>query len=68
MKLSDVVYSITLEEVVTQHMQANPDFMKSFLEGRTLPSMDLVVSPRSINIKREEIQDIFAKLRVLGKL
>lgn len=71
MKLSDVVYSITLREVLTQHMLSNPEFMKTFLSNTNagnLSSMDLVVSPRSITLTRQEVQDLVATLRVMGEV
>ena len=68
MKLSDVVYSITYGDLMTQHIQRNPEFIKRFMEGGIPGSMDFVTAPTSINIKRADLQELVALLRVMGEL
>ena len=69
MKLNEVVYTVTLADVIMRFAKQNPDFVKSFMEGTSyLGSVDIELAPASMNFKRADIQEAIAALRVMGKL
>ena len=69
MKFNEVVYSVTLADVIVRFAQQHPGFVKSFMEGTSpFGSIDLDLPPASMNFKRADIQEAIATLRVMGKL
>ena len=68
MKFNDVVYSITFGEAIIQCIRRDPRFIEQFLKGNITGSMDIELAPASMNLKREDLKEIIATLRVMGKI
>jgi hypothetical protein len=69
MRLNEVVYSVTLADVVLRFAERNPTIMRSFMDGTNIVgSIDIELAPASMNFKRADLQEAIATLRIMGKI
>lgn len=71
MKLNDVVYSVTLADVILKCIARNPTFVDSFIKetgSGMIGSIDVELAPASMNFKRADLQEAIATLRIMGKI